>query len=40
MKQRYISPTFEVTELSAQDILMASGELSNEVGIDGGPLYG
>ena len=39
MKQKYVSPVFEATELLLVDLLMASGELDNEVDIDGGILF-
>lgn len=37
MKQKYLSPEFEVTLLTAEDILSAS--LNSEVEIDGEDLF-
>lgn len=37
MKQKYLSPEFEVTVLFAEDVLMAS--LENEIEIDGDGLF-
>ena len=37
MKQKYLSPVFELTLLLSEDILTAS--LGNEVEMDGGDLF-
>lgn len=39
MKLTYSRPELEITVFDVKDILMASGELDNEVAVDGKDLY-